>query len=91
MTTETTWHGTPQEALDLLTVIERNCTCEFGTMGARLSTCGPHRMLTDDQRALDGLLFARRIADHLRLEEFSSSIARSSISEPDTIVARCQL
>jgi hypothetical protein len=32
-------------------------------------------MLTEDQRALDGLLFARRMADRLRREEFS--IART--------------
>jgi hypothetical protein len=35
-------------------------------------------MLTDDQRALDGLVFMRHIAERLRLEEFAppkSSIA----------------
>jgi hypothetical protein len=40
-------------------------------MGVRLATCAPHRMLTDDQRALNGLLFARRMAERLNREEFS--------------------
>jgi len=40
-------------------------------MGVRLATCAPHRMLTEDQRALNGLLFARRMAERLRHEEFS--------------------
>jgi hypothetical protein len=35
-----------------------------------LSTCAPHEMLSSDQRAIDGLLFARRIAAALRSEEF---------------------
>jgi hypothetical protein len=41
-------------------------------MGVRLVTCAPHRMLTDDQRALNGLLFARRMAQRLLGEEFSA-------------------
>ena len=40
-------------------------------MGVRLATCAPHRMLTEDQRALNGLLFARRMAERLSREEFS--------------------
>jgi len=40
-------------------------------MGVRLATCAPHRMLTEDQRALNGLLFARRMAERLLREEFS--------------------
>jgi hypothetical protein len=65
------WHGTQQESFDLVNAIARNCTCEFGLMGVRLATCAPHRMLTEDQRALNGLLFARRMAERLRREEFS--------------------
>lgn len=65
------WHGTQQESFDLVNAIARNCTCEFGLMGVRLATCAPHRMLTEDQRALNGLLFARRMAERLRHEEFS--------------------
>jgi hypothetical protein len=39
-------------------------------MGMRLTSCPSHRMLVEDQRALDGLLFARRIAAQLRDEEW---------------------
>ena len=38
-------------------------------MGVRLSTCASHHMLNEDQRALDGLLFGRRIAGRLSDEE----------------------
>jgi hypothetical protein len=65
----TTWHGTENEERELLHVAHHYCTCEFGLMGMRLSTCPLHNMLVQDQRALDGLLFARRIADRLRREE----------------------
>jgi hypothetical protein len=67
------WHGTQQESFDLVNAIARNCTCEFGLMGVRIATCAPHRMLTEDQRALNGLLFARRMADRLRQEELSGA------------------
>jgi len=69
------WHGSQQESFDLVNAIARNCTCEFGLMGVRLATCAPHRMLTEDQRALNGLLFARRMTARLRREEFSRSKA----------------
>jgi hypothetical protein len=71
MSTQVVWHGTQQESFDLVNAIARNCTCEFGLMGVRLATCAPHRMLTEDQRALNGLLFARRMAERLQREEFS--------------------
>ena len=80
MMTQVVWHGTQQESFDLVNAIARNCTCEFGLMGVRLTTCAPHRMLTEDQRALNGLLFARRMAERLRGEEFSrKSIARGAV------------
>jgi hypothetical protein len=65
------WYGTQQESFDLVNAVARNCECQFGMMGVRLSTCAPHRMLMEDQRALNGLLFARRIAERLRREEQS--------------------
>ncbi len=71
MATQVIWNGTQQESFDLVNAIARNCSCEFGVMGVRLSTCGPHRMLTEDQRALNGLLFARRISARLRREELN--------------------
>jgi hypothetical protein len=79
-TTEISWHGTQQESFALVNSVARNCTCEFGLMGVRLTTCGPHRMLMEDQRALDGLLFVRRMAERLRREEFST--ARTVLIEP---------
>lgn len=63
------WSGTQQESYDLVDAIQHNCTCEFGLMGVRLSTCIAHRMLTEDQRALDGLLFMRRMVSRLRKSE----------------------
>ena len=47
-------------------------------MGVRLATCAPHRMLTDDQRALNGLLFARRMTKRLLSEEFSRASTPSA-------------
>ncbi len=70
MTTFTVaWHGTGQETESLIQAIAHNCGCDFGLMGARISTCGAHRMLVDDQRALNGLLFGRYLAPRLFREE----------------------
>lgn len=69
------WHGTEQESLALVNAVSRYCSCQMGLMGVRLSTCASHRMLMEDQRALDGLLFAHRIAGHLRAEEGVSTHA----------------
>ena len=65
------WHGSQAEALELLQALSRHCACVVTAEGVRLSTCGPHSMLTTQQRAIDGLLFARRIAERLRSEEFA--------------------
>jgi hypothetical protein len=74
------WHGTQQESTDLVTAIARHCTCEFGLMGVRPFMCPAHRMLMQDQRALDGLLFARRMAHRLLREEFLTTkpVSRSA-------------
>jgi hypothetical protein len=71
MTTRIEWNGDREESLALANAIARNCTCHFDDMGALLSTCPPHRMLTEDQRALNGLLFGRRIAERLVWGEFT--------------------
>jgi hypothetical protein len=63
------WHGTLNERRELSKAMRHNCACEFSRIGVRLSTCASHHMLNEDQRALDGLLFARRIAGRLRHEE----------------------
>jgi hypothetical protein len=64
------WPGTPQENLDLMRAVTRNCACEFGLMGMRLTSCPAHQMLAEDQRALNGLLFGRRMAAKLLDEEW---------------------
>jgi hypothetical protein len=66
----TIWNGTHQESITLTAAIERNCACQYGSDGAPTATCAPHRMLTDDQRALNGLLFYKQIATRLQREEF---------------------
>jgi hypothetical protein len=71
MATSVLWHGSQTEALELLQALSRNCSCVVTAEGVRLSTCAPHEMLSSDQRAVDGLLFARRIVPRLRSEEFS--------------------
>jgi hypothetical protein len=63
------WHGTRVETTSLLQAVANNCGCEFGLTGARISTCGAHQMLVDDQRALNRLLFARYLAPRLLREE----------------------
>lgn len=78
MITVATWHGTPAESLDLVNAVANNCACPFDAVGARVSACEPHQMLATDQRALDGLLFVRRMAAHLQRQEFSVTAASAS-------------
>jgi hypothetical protein len=62
------WHGTPDEGAELLRVLKQYCSCHV--QGATtLTACSVHRMLAEDQRAVDGLLFARHIATRLLAEE----------------------
>jgi hypothetical protein len=68
----TSWHGTRAESQAFVEAIARHCACEFGLRGVRLGTCGPHQMLAEDQRALDGLVFVRRLAERLRREEYTA-------------------
>ena len=83
MATSVLWHGSQTEALELLQALSRNCSCVVTAEGVRLSTCAPHEMLSSDQRAIDGLLFARRIAARLRLEEFNPhSVAQEPHAAP---------
>lgn len=69
MRRRTSWNGTTDEALALLHALRAHCECRLE--GARIvAACPPHMMLTYDQRAIDGLLFMRRMAARLRSEEF---------------------
>jgi hypothetical protein len=64
-----TWNGTADEALALLDALQRNCECRV-EQGRTVAACGAHRMLARDQRAVDGLIFMRRMAARLLAEEF---------------------
>jgi hypothetical protein len=80
MATSVIWHGTQTEALELLQALSRNCSCVVTAEGVRLSACPPHDMLSSDQRAVDGMLFARRIAPRLRAEEFEAAPQVAGVS-----------
>jgi hypothetical protein len=67
------WHGTAEEATDLLAAVEQHCTCRVDTSGVRRTSCAAHRMLFESQRVLDGLLFARGLADRWRRGEWAVS------------------
>jgi hypothetical protein len=66
----TIWKGTEAESFFLLKVVERHCACEFANTGALVRACGPHVAIVTDQRFLDGLVFARRMAGRLLDEEW---------------------
>jgi hypothetical protein len=59
------WHGTQQESFDLIAAITRNCGCEEDP-----PRCHAHR-INDEQRTLDGLLFARWMRTRLKREEWT--------------------
>jgi hypothetical protein len=63
------WNGTEAESHDLLASVRRHCACQFDQAGVQIRSCPPHDALASSQRFLDGLLFARRIAERLRAEE----------------------
>jgi hypothetical protein len=64
------WNGTSDEALALLQALSEHCSCSVEA-GRITSACAGHYTLAHDQRAVDGLLFMRRMAARLLLEEFS--------------------
>ena len=80
MATRVQWHGTPTEALELAHALGRYCSCVFSGEGLRLSVCTPHQMWCSDQRAIDGLLFSRRMAERLRNEEFQLDAATTEVA-----------
>ena len=65
-----TWNGTTDEALALLHALRIHCDCRVAD-GMTVAPCAGHAMLTYDQRAVDGLLFMRRMAARLLAEEFA--------------------
>jgi hypothetical protein len=72
-----TWHGRAAEYRDLVDAVARNCSCEYG-IGLR-TRCAAHQMIAEEQRVLDGLLFARRMSDRLRREEWSNAGAATGV------------
>jgi hypothetical protein len=73
------WNGTLVEARELEAILGRNCVCSSDhTSGC----CAPHTMLRSDQRALDGLLFARYIARRLEEEEFDLAACAWNAESP---------
>lgn len=64
------WHGTADEALALLAVVKEHCECRK-TNHRVTAVCPAHEMLSREQRAIDGLLFMRRMAERLIIEEFA--------------------
>ena len=63
------WHGTLIEQLDLMAAVQHNCECRYDTIGQARTDCASHVMLAGDQRALNGLLWNRRVAQRLLIEE----------------------
>ena len=65
--------GTPRERRDLAAAIAHNCACSFD--GPQAVRCAAHTMALGetpaDRRALEGLLYVRRVLlPRLRLQEF---------------------
>lgn len=78
MAPQVNWCGTQDQLLELTAAVNRNCACAANSHRAG-AVCGAHRMLWRDQRALDGLLFGRHIAERLRSEEFLAAPADSTV------------
>jgi hypothetical protein len=64
------WNGTTDEALALLHALRAHCECRIDE-GRTVAPCAGHHMLARDQRAIDGLLFMRRMVARLLAEEFN--------------------
>ena len=61
----------------LIQAVEHNCECSLQhSRAAPSGHCGPHEMLAFDQRALDGLVFVRRLAQRLQVEEWRANSLR---------------
>jgi hypothetical protein len=76
-----TWNGTTDEALVLLHALREHCECSVDN-GRTVAICASHAMLVRDQRAVDGLLFMRRMAARLLAEEFDLTPDRAATAIP---------
>ncbi len=80
------WHGSEAEILRLLEAVEHNCECARGPRGeVRRPCCAAHQMLALDQRALDGLLFARWLAARLQDEEWDGCVTEHPTQTPTVL------
>jgi hypothetical protein len=79
MARQITWNGTTDEALALLHALRAHCECRMDR-GRTLAPCASHAMLARDQRAVDGLLFMRRMAARLLAEEFGLTSAAAELT-----------
>jgi hypothetical protein len=77
MTKRIIWNGTTEEALALLHALRTHCECRVDD-GRTVGPCASHSMLARDQRAVDGLLFMRRMAGRLLAEEFDVAVPVTS-------------
>ena len=76
------WHGDSTEMEALLQAAAHNCGCGRSRSAKDWNTrCSAHRMLAFDQRALDGLLFVRRLTRRLEAEEWARGVALN-VSNP---------
>jgi len=80
------WRGNQLESELLVRSINNNCECDFGASGALRKVCGAHRMLTQDQRALNGLLFGRAILERLLHEEWNVQRTAEQVMSQDTVI-----
>ena len=63
------WHGTREEADDLLEAAKVYCTCVYNAANKRETTCAMHSSMLNDQSFLDRLLYIRRKRDKYIEEE----------------------
>jgi len=63
------WHGPLIERLELVAAVRHNCECPCDRMPESRTACASHVMLASDQRALNGLVWYRRLAHQLLVEE----------------------
>ena len=63
------FHGTPVERHALMQAVARNCTCTTN-LEVVSGHCPAHKALLN-QHFLDHVLFARRLAERLLVEEFT--------------------
>jgi len=80
------WHGNQLESELLVRAINNNCGCDFAASGVLREVCAAHRMLTHDQRALNGLLFGRAIRQQLLQEEWNVQRTAEQVVSQDTVI-----